>query len=210
MQSSPRWPPLAAASALTLCLCAVAGGACSRLTAEPSAVPRSQHPDRFPMDQSTSPRNAEDIGKRVLKFVENVHGRDDLSPQRIEQLTGLKVEHNPDDANEYGFSGQLTDAWAYNLVSLPDGNGAPSRIMFSFDDESRDNADMGPICGLDFDDYAAALAAAGYRIAPARGQHDRLQYWDFSRGDVSVQIYVRGENDDLADHACVSKLIVNA
>ena len=30
------------------------------------------------------------------------------------------------------------------------------------------------------------------------------------RDDVSVQIYVRGENDAKADHACVSKLIINA
>lgn len=156
------------------------------------------------------PRDAEDIGRRVLRLVENVRGRADLVPQRVEQLTGIKVEYNPDDRNEYGFSGQLTDAWAYNLVSLPESDGsAPSRLMFSFDDESRADADMGPICGMDFDDYAAALAAAGFRVAPARGKHDRVLYWDFSRDEVSVQIYVRGENDDRAEHACVSRLIIN-
>ncbi|MFZ5635924.1 MAG: hypothetical protein ACOY82_04990 [Pseudomonadota bacterium] len=161
------------------------------------------------MEQSL-PRNAEEIGRRVLRLVENVRGPDDLSPTRIEQLTGIPVEFNPDDTREYGFSGQLTDAWAYNLVSLPEGDRDPSRILFSFDDESRDNADMGPICGLDFDDYAAALAAAGYRAQAERGPHDRVLYWDFSRDDVSVQVYVRGENDDRAEHACVSKLIINA
>lgn len=82
--------------------------------------------------------------------------------------------------------------------------------MFSFDDESRANADMTPICALDFDDYAAALEAAGFRSKANRGPHDRVLYWDFSREDVSVQIYVRGESDAKADHACVSKLIINA
>jgi hypothetical protein len=162
------------------------------------------------MDQTNTAQHAEDIGRRVLRLAENVRGPDDIAPARIEQLTGIPVEFNPDDANEYGFGGQLTDAWAYNLVSLPEGDRKPSRIMFSFDDESRANADMTPICALDFDDYAAALEAAGFRSKANRGPHDRVLYWDFSREDVSVQIYVRGESDAKADHACVSKLIINA
>lgn len=163
------------------------------------------------MQQSTTSNAAKDISQRVLALVENVRSPADIAPARIEELTGIKVEFNPDDANEYGFSGQLTDAWAYNLVSLPEGTGAkPSRIMFSFDDESRDNADMAPISALDFDDYAATLRAAGYASNAARGKHEQILYWDFSRDDVSVQIYVRGENDARAEHACVSKLIINA
>lgn len=162
------------------------------------------------MDQTNTAQHAEDIGRRVLRLAENVRGPDDIAPARIEQLTGIAVQFNPDDAHEYGFSGQLTDAWAYNLVSLPEGDRKPSRIMFSFDDESRANADMTPICALDFDHYAAALEAAGFRSKANRGPHDRVLYWDFSREDVSVQIYVRGESDAKADHACVSKLIINA
>ena len=163
------------------------------------------------MDHSHTPANAEDIGQRVLTLVENVRGPDDIAPARIEQLTGIKVEFNPDDANEYGFSGQLTEQWAYNLVSLPEcADEKPSRVMFSFDDESRSNADMAPIAALDFDDYAATLRAAGFESNPARGKHERIEYWDFARDDVSVQIYVRGENDARAEHACVSKLIINA
>lgn len=155
--------------------------------------------------------SAKDIGQRVLTLVENVRSRADIAPTRIEALTGLKVESNPDDAHEYGFSGRLTDAWAYNLVSLPDAaGGKPSRIMFSFDDATRGNADMAPIAALDFDDYAATLRGAGYAARPARDKHERILYWDFSRDDVSVQIYVRGENDAKAAHACVSKLIINA
>ncbi len=163
------------------------------------------------MDQTQTSPSSKDIGQRVLTLVENVRGPADIAPERIEALTGIKVEFNPDDASEYGFSGRLTDAWAYNLVSLPEGTGGkPSRIMFSFDDETRDNADMAPIAALDFDDYAATLRAAGYAASPARGKHEQILYWDFARDDVSVQIYVRGENDAKAAHACVSKLIINA
>jgi len=163
------------------------------------------------MDHTTSPRSAEDIGRRVLRLVENVRGPDDLAPTRIEELTGLKVEFNPEDAREYGTGGRLTDAWAYNLVTLPQiGEARPSQLMFSFDDQSGENADMGPISALDFDDYAAALAAAGFRSTPVPGRLGNILHWDFSRDDVTVQVYVRGENDDKVEHTCVSRLIINA
>jgi hypothetical protein len=163
------------------------------------------------MHTSHIPHTAEEIGQRVLKLVENIHGPGDIAPARIEQLTGIPVEFNPDDANEYGFGGQLTDAWAYNLVSLTEATGAtPTRLMFSFDDRTRSNADMAPISDLDFDDYAKALTAAGFRSNVIRGEHERVSYWDFSRDAVSVQVFVRGENDAKADHSCVSKLIINA
>lgn len=162
-------------------------------------------------DPSQTLDAAKDIGQRVLTLVEHVRGPADIAPDRIEALTGIKVEFNPDDASEYGFSGRLNDAWAYNLVSLPEGNGeAPSRIMFSFDDETRDNADMAPIAALDFDAYAEALQAAGFASNPSLGKHGQVLHWDFARDAVSVQIHVRGENDAKAGHACVSKLIINA
>lgn len=160
------------------------------------------------MDQSL-PLNAEDIGRRVLRLVENVRGPDDLAPARIEGLTGIPVACNPRDASEYGFGGRLTDVWSYNLVTLPERGRKPSRLMFSFDDDSRSHADMAPICALDLDGYASALGAAGYRATPVRGKRHELLYWDFARDGVHVQVHVRGENDARADHACVSRLIVN-
>lgn len=163
------------------------------------------------MTQAPSPDRAEDIGQRVLALVENVRGPDDIAPERIEALTGIPVRFNPDDASEYGFSGSLTEAWDYNFVSLPDAPGrTPSRAMFSFDDRTGGNADMAPIAALDFDGYAARLRAAGFRATPAYGPRQRVAHWDFARGAVSVQVYVRGVNDADAGHACVAKLIINA
>ena len=163
------------------------------------------------MDTTPLPTTSRDIAQRVIRLVENVRSRDDLSPARIQQLTGIPVETAAGDATTYGFGGQLTDVWAYNLVSLPDGaDQPPSRVLFSFDDESRSNADMTPICDPDFDAFAAALRAAGYVATPAYGPHERVLHWDFARDGVSVQVQVRGETDARADHACVSRLIINA
>ena len=194
------------------CLLALASGACVHAPDRPDRTdPQSHNANRFPMNVQHTPINAEDIGKRVLRLIESIRNREDIAPANIEQITGMKVEFNPDNRNEYGFGGNLTAAWAYNLVSLTEATGAsPSRLMFSFDDQTRSHADMAPICDLDFDDYAKALTAAGYRSNVVRGEHERVSHWDFSRDAVSVQVFVRGENDAKADHACVSKLIINA
>ncbi|TXH72584.1 MAG: hypothetical protein E6Q88_06090 [Lysobacteraceae bacterium] len=157
------------------------------------------------------PTRAEDIGNRVLKLIDSIHGRDDLAPAHIEQVTGIKVNFNPDDANEYGFGGDLTEDWVYNLVSLTETDGSkPSRLMFSFDDQTRAYADMTPICAMDFDDYAKAMTAAGFSSAPAYGKHQNILYWDFARDKVNVQVYIRGESDAKPTHSCVSKMIINA
>jgi len=160
---------------------------------------------------TTASMTAEDIGGRVLKLIGSVRSADDLAPAHVEQMTGIKVEFNPDDRNEYGFGGKLTDVWSYNLVSLTEADGSkPNRLMFSFDDQTHANADMAPVCQVDFDAYAKALAAEGFKSAPAHGEHERVLYWDFSRGGVSVQVYVQGESANAASHACVSKVIINA
>lgn len=161
------------------------------------------------MDPSHS-LSAEEIGRRVLRLVANVRSPEDLSPARIEQLTGLPVTFSRDDADRYGFNGHVTDTWDYNLVSLPRRGHKPSRLMFSFDDNRREHTDMGPIRAFDLDHCATALAAAGYRATPVRGSHDEVLHWDFARDGVHVHLYVRGENDARAEHGCVSKLIINA
>lgn len=163
------------------------------------------------MTTSVPPIRAEDIGRRVLKLIDSIHSRNDLSPDHIEQVTGMVVSSNPSDANEYGFGGKLSDEWDYNLVSLTEADGSkPSRLMFSFDGQTNEYADMAPICTMDFDDYAKALAASGFHSTPAYGKHQNILYWDFARDNVSVQVYVRGESDAKVTHTCVSKMIINA
>lgn len=160
---------------------------------------------------STATLTAEEIGGRVLKLIGAIRSADDIAPDRVERATGIKVAVNPDDHNEYGFGGKLDGAWSYNLVSLTENDGSrPSRLMFSFDDDSRGHADMAPVCTMDFDAYAKALAADGFARTPARGEHDRLLYWDFARGGVSVQVYVEGASETAGARSCVSKLIIHA
>ncbi len=161
------------------------------------------------MNASTLPTTAEDISRRMLTLVTQIRSREDIAPARIEEITGIKVNFSNSDAKQYGFGAALNNEWVYNLISLSGPNGDPDRLMFSFDDQTHDNADMAPVCALDFDDYAKPLIDAGFSSKPSLGRHEQVEYWDFKRDDVSVQIYTRRESEAKADHACVSMLIVN-
>ena len=161
-------------------------------------------------DSLSATMTAEDVGKRVLKLVASINGAEDISPENIERVTGLKIDVSPTNPHEYGTGGKISDTFFYNLGSLSNSNGSkPNRLMFSFDDQSNSHADMTPVCSLDFSAYAKQLSEAGYASNVIRGEHNRVSYWDFSRGKVSVQVYIRGESDEKADHDCVSKLIIN-
>lgn len=194
---------------ISFCILALGSTACTYKPRIPSpnALPDNAH--RPYMNAPTLPTTAEDIGKRVLTLVTQIRGAEDIAPARIEAITGIKVHFSDSDAKQYGFGAALNDEWVYNLISLPGPNGDPDRLMFSFDDQTHSNADMAPVCALDFDDYAKPLIEAGFSSKPSLGHHDQIEYWDFKRDDVLVQIYTRSESSAKADHACVSMLIVN-
>ncbi|HEY1137852.1 MAG TPA: hypothetical protein VGE64_10200 [Xanthomonadaceae bacterium] len=158
------------------------------------------------MTTATHPVSAEDIGQRVLKLIGSLRSAGDLSPERIQQETGLQVERSPDDRNVYGFSGDINDQWSYNLVTTPDRQDAPPRsLRFSFDADAHGDVDPAPICRPTFTEYTRALTELGFAGEPMRA-YPGSDAWHFNRGDINVMAYRRGgEQGD-----CLSKLIVSA
>jgi hypothetical protein len=159
---------------------------------------------------NTAPMTAEDVGKRVLDLINTIKTTNDISRENIERATGLKLNVNPDNPNEYGTGGKITDTWFYNIGGRLDSkSGKSNRLTFSFDDQTNNHADMTPVCGLDFNAYSKRLNEIGFQSSPVRGEHNRLSYWNFSRGDISVQVYIRGESNEKVNHDCVSMMIIN-
>jgi hypothetical protein len=161
---------------------------------------------------NAAPANAAEIGRRVLQLIDTIHGPEQVDAAHIERVTGIPVEFNDANPQQYGFGGQLSPDWTYNLVSLTELDGSrPHRLMFSLDDRSADaNADMAPIAPLAFEACDQALASAGYTGAPNLGRYGQVEYWEYQRGDVSLQVHVRGESDAKAERACVSMIVINA
>ena len=161
-------------------------------------------------ESDTPALSAQDIGKRVLALIEHIRNSQDISPDIIEQHTGLQVRVNPADHDDYGVSGKLTDTWYYGLRSMSAEPGhKPNRLLFQFNDQTHADADMSPIC-VAFEVYNQALTAAGFTGKRMRNRLGTEDYWDFSRGDVGVTVYVRGTQDPKDAQACVSMVIINA
>ncbi len=166
-------------------------------------------PDTSSLDTPTF--NAEDISKRVLVLIENIRNSQDISPEIIEKYTGLKVRINPNNENDYGVSGKLTEEWYYSLRSMsPETPGQkPSSLLFDFNDQTHAGADMSPIC-VNFEDYNLALTAAGFTATRLRNRLGTEDYWNFSRGAIGIKVYLRGKSNLKDAQTCVSMLIISA
>ncbi len=161
------------------------------------------------MSAVNTPITAEEIGRRVLSLIDSIRSTQDIAPEHIERQTGMHVERNQSDPNIYGFGGNLTDAWAYNLVSTPLKQGEkPTILRFSFDDQTNGQADPKDICGMDFNDYRDALKSAGFDSKPMHSRNG-LDGWYFSRGDVGVMAYTHGRANPDEGKACISQLVIS-
>jgi hypothetical protein len=173
----------------------------------------------LPPDDSNAPAlKAEEISRRMIELIKAIKIKEDISPENIERMMKIKVQFNKKDRQNYGFGGLVegTTNWAYNLSAYPypsKDNKETDTLNFSFnpltDDEKKPRDDYAPVCTVDFDAYSRELKAAGFSSAPYYGEHNRLLWWDFSRGAVSVQITAYGENEKRVNHKCVSMLTIS-
>ncbi len=160
------------------------------------------------MDVSPTFALSREFGERAVHLIEQLHTFDDLSPARLEQVFGQPVRHSRTDPQVYGFGRTLDARWICNVTALPRATpDAPARLEFAFDDQTGAYDDLSAVCGLDFDAYAAAMAAAGYVHQAAVGSHDVLYGHDFLRGPVSIRVRVRAESAMRPAHLCVESLI---
>lgn len=164
------------------------------------------------MDHRHALAISKDLGQRVLRLIETVRDSSDLSPEAIGRSTGLQIETDPGDPRVYGFGKALDERWVCNLIALPEpGSDEPAqRMVFAFDDQTGRYDDMTAVCGLDFDDYAQALTAAGYTQRMNLGPENAFQSFGFRRGKVDLEILVRAQNAENSRRLCVSSLIIDA
>ncbi|MFZ6732907.1 hypothetical protein ACO0LG_13365 [Undibacterium sp. Ji42W] len=164
--------------------------------------------------QNASPEvpqmTAEEISKRMLDLMGKIKTAEDISAKNLEIATGLKVYVNADNPDKYAVGAKITDTWFFNIKVISGSKGGKSsRLIFSFDDQTHSDADMTPICKVDFDAYLKRLTELGFQSEPYYGEHNRLIYWNFSRGKVELQISLCGESNEKATHKCVSMIVID-
>lgn len=191
---------------LVLGLCAAA---CAPLASRPTPIPESPKEKSMDTVALSSPTlSAEDIGRRVIKLVQNLRTLDDISPANLERQMGIKVEFNKYSPPKYGFSGPIEGNWVYEVEAIPDKDNQqiPRHLDFSISDRSPDGkADLTPVCTLSFNDYRDAFVAAGYSVKRIVIGHNN-DPWRFTRGDVTVTAWMLRYADPEKTRACVGGL----
>ena len=179
-----------------------------------TASSSTSHANKPPMETTqnnttpAAPRmTAEEISHRMLDLIANLKTADDISAKNLETIFGLKVYQHAKKTNQYETGAKITDTWSFSITVISGvKEGKPSQLSFSFDDQTDSSASMTEICQVDFDAYAKRLAELGFESKPYHGEHNRLISWYFTRGKVSLHIYIRGENGEKVTHHCVSMI----
>ncbi|SFL29594.1 hypothetical protein SAMN04487938_4036 [Lysobacter sp. cf310] len=160
---------------------------------------------------TTTQLTADDISRRVLKLIEGLKSSDQLTPEYVEQQTGLAIQRAAGRADSFGTGAQLTPDWAYNLyVTKPDG-ADKNKLIFDFSRTGEGNAPMSAICGVDFKQYAEALKGMGFQDSVSYGEHGRVDHYRFQRPTLSLEVYIEGESSETPEkttHHCVKMITV--
>lgn len=153
----------------------------------------------------------DDVSRRVLKLIEGLQSSDQLTPEYVEQQTGLAIQRAAGRTDSFGTGAQLTPDWSYNLYVTKPAGEDKNKLIFDFSRNGDGNAPMSAICGVDFKQYAEALKGMGFQDSVSYGEHGRVDHWRFQRPSLSLQVYVEGESDatpEQATHHCVKMITV--
>jgi hypothetical protein len=152
----------------------------------------------------------DEISLRILKLIDSVRGQQDLSPENVERVTGIKVHIDADDPDSYGFHGQAGVGWTYGLWSVPEPGPKPARqrLRFKFF-PGQDQKDYSPICSPNYHDYANALVARGFQHEKVRAFVDEpWELLQFHRGQVTVEFTNQWGRDKARSIECVDHLFI--
>lgn len=178
----------------------------------------------------------EEIGRRFLKLIDSLKSFDELSPERLQEVMRLHLTPSPETHGGY-FTIHLPESGWYYGLSHYDNPLSPhlKNAVYQFTNRPQGqnhndrDADMGPVCGMDFRAYVVELKKMGFVEREDLAQYDspmppinadgtmeerrffRLPGYTFSRGNVGVLIRERREADApdaKLHHACVESISV--
>lgn len=160
---------------------------------------------------ATPQLTADDISRRVLKLIEGLKSSDQLTPEYVEQQTGLAIQRAAGRADSFGTGAQLTPDWSYNLYVTKPAGVDKNKLIFDFTRNNDNNAPMSAICGVDFKQYAEALKGMGFKDSVSYGEHGRVDHYRFQRPTLSLEVYIEGESSETPEkttHHCVKMITV--
>ncbi|MCC4620953.1 hypothetical protein LL965_12940 [Xanthomonas cassavae CFBP 4642] len=142
--------------------------------------------------------SAEEIGKRFLKLIEGLESRNDLSVERIKEVTGITLSYVP-KGERYSYGEPLGNGWYYMFWYNPESDSLKNGLSLMFINSKEEFGDMTPVCPLDFDHYHNALVAMGFLAEPNYGEIGELRSWHYTKfkksdGTVDMTLSIIPQN----------------
>jgi len=156
----------------------------------------------------------EEMGRRFLKLIDSIHSFNDLTLDHVQKIMRQSMYRTT--ASSHGFGMHLPESGWYYGFDYYDNPKSPDLKNVSYRvDNDTESADMGPVCGMDFDAYEAALKAMGFKERPDLAQYDTGEDGrivrqrpgiGYTRKDVKIIIIPRVQADSpeaKLNHMCV-------
>lgn len=177
----------------------------------------------------------DEIGRRMLRLIDSLTSFDELSLERIREVTRLPLYDVP-ETTSYGFGMHLpASGWRY-IFAYYNNPKSPDSKNISYDFINKDEAaEMTPVCTMDYDAYVTTLKGMGFQEREDMAQYEtyprlpprlnertglletpppkfrRMPLYFFTRRDVVVRM-TRWREADAPDeklrHACVQSILV--
>ncbi|MFC3654630.1 hypothetical protein FZ025_10755 [Xanthomonas hyacinthi] len=147
---------------------------------------------------STPTLSAEEIGKRFLNLLKGLKSRDDLSLERVQEVTGValkRVSYPKENLESYFHVQPLEGGWSYSLDFILESASLKRGVSLSFEHGKDGFSEMSAVCDLDFEHYDKALKEIGFVVSPVYGEIGQLQSWRYTKfaeggigGDIDLSI----------------------
>ncbi|MGJ7902117.1 MULTISPECIES: hypothetical protein [unclassified Lysobacter] len=155
----------------------------------------------------------EEMGRRLLKLVDGLKTIEELTLDRVLEQTKLPLRYAP-DGRAYVFGLYLPDSgWHYALSYFEDAEAKLKTVRYDFANPANEQADMTPVCGLSFDDYADSLKKIGFTMTTSHDEIGRAIDYSFYRPEVQVIVTERREriaSEGALPRSCVKSVAIHS
>lgn len=146
--------------------------------------------------------------RTLLEFIGASKDLNDFSAERLAKAFGVPVKTYPDDPNVYGYWDESHPDWTWGFEFDKDSIIGPRFEYGHYEKKSDSGADLTDFCEPDFDAFVQALEGLGFTGGIIWGEFGRLDYAQYEKSGLRVQVLPQGESEANAGHTCVLTVIV--
>lgn len=147
----------------------------------------------------------EQLVTRLLTLIDQVHGPDDLTIERVESVMGARLELRKASLNWRGITGAFDDGTPFWFTVRP--MYANRELVFHWGVGTDEYAPRR--CTFSWPEFKASLERLGYKGVHVGAGPGRANIWAFPRDDAAVEVWFYQPADEPQSVPCVNVIYIN-